>query len=48
MAVAVNQAVIEEPVGDQGYPDLVSAQSRAIGQLSRAIAAGIATARKAP
>lgn len=48
MAVAVNQAVIEEPVGGQGYPDLVSAQSRAIGQLSRAIAAGIATARKAP
>jgi len=48
MAVAVNQAVIEEAVGDQGYPDLVSAQSRAIGQLSRAIAAGIATARKAP
>jgi len=48
MAVAVNQVVIEEPVGGQGYPDLVSAQSRAIGQLSRAIAAGIATARKAP
>jgi len=48
MAVAVNQAVIEEAVGGQGYPDLVSAQSRAIGQLSRAIAAGIATARKAP
>jgi uncharacterized protein len=48
MAVAVNQAVIEEAVGDQGYPDLVSAQSRAIGQLSRAIAAGIAAARKAP
>ena len=48
MAIAVNQSVIEEPVGGQGYPDLVSAQSRAIGQLSREIAAGIASARKAP
>jgi uncharacterized protein len=48
MAIAVNQSVIEEPVGGQGYPDLVSAQSRAIGQLSREIAAGIAKARKAP
>ena len=48
MAIAVNQSVIEEPVGGQGYPDLVSAQSRAIGQLSREIAAGIANARKAP
>jgi hypothetical protein len=48
MAIAVNQSVIEEPVSGQGYPDLVSAQSRAIGQLSREIAAGIASARKAP
>ena len=48
MVIAVNQSVIEEPVGGQGYPDLVSAQSRAIGQLSREIAAGIASARKAP
>jgi len=48
MATAVNQSVIEEPVSGQGYPDLVSAQSRAIGQLSREIAAGIANARKAP
>jgi uncharacterized lipoprotein YmbA len=48
MAMAVNQSVIEEPVSGQGYPDLVSAQSRAIGQLSREIAAGIASARKAP
>jgi uncharacterized lipoprotein YmbA len=48
MAIAVKQSVIEEPVSGQGYPDLVSAQSRAIGQLSREIAAGIASARKAP
>jgi uncharacterized lipoprotein YmbA len=48
MTMAVRQSVIEEPVGGQGYPDLVSAQSRAIGQLSREIAAGIAAARKAP
>jgi uncharacterized lipoprotein YmbA len=47
-AMAVNQSVIEEPVGGQEYPDLVSAQSRAIGRLSREIAAGIASARKAP
>jgi hypothetical protein len=39
MAIAVNQSVIEEQVNGQGYPDLASAQSRAIGQLSRAIAA---------
>jgi uncharacterized protein len=48
MAIAVNQSVIEEPIGGQEYPDLVGAQSRAIGQLSREIAAGIANARKAP
>ena len=38
-AIAVNQSVIEEQVSGPGYPDLVSAQSRAVGQLSRAIAA---------
>jgi hypothetical protein len=38
MTTRVNQSVIEEPVSGQGYPDLVNAQSRAIGQLSRAIA----------
>jgi uncharacterized lipoprotein YmbA len=48
MAMAVNQSVIEEQAGGPGYPDLVSAQSRAIGRLSREIAAGIANARKAP
>jgi uncharacterized lipoprotein YmbA len=48
MTMAMRQSVIEEPVAGQGYPDLVSAQSRAIGQLSREIAAGIAGARKAP
>jgi uncharacterized protein len=41
MAIGVNQSVIEEQAGGQGYPDLVSAQSRAIGRLSREIAAGI-------
>jgi hypothetical protein len=40
-AIAVNQSVIEERVNGPEYPDLVSAQSRAIGQLSRAIAAEI-------
>ena len=39
MAMAVNQSVIEEQVSGPEYPDLVSAHSRAIGQLSRAIAA---------
>jgi hypothetical protein len=39
MAIAVNQSVIEEQVSGLEYLDLVSAQSRAIGQLSRAIAA---------
>ena len=39
MAIAVNQSVIEEPVSGPGYPDLVGAQSRAIGRLSREIAA---------
>jgi len=39
MAMAVNQSVIEEPVSGPEYPDLVSAQSRAVGQLSGAIAA---------
>jgi len=39
MAIAVNQSVIEEQVSGLNYLDLVSAQSRAIGQLSRAIAA---------
>lgn len=39
MAMAVNQSVIEEPVSGPEYPDLVSAQSRAVGQLSHAIAA---------
>jgi len=37
-AIAVNQSVIEERVNGPEYPDLVSAHSRAIGQLSRAIA----------
>jgi hypothetical protein len=39
MAIAVNQSMIEEQVSGLEYLDLVSAQSRAIGQLSRAIAA---------
>jgi len=39
IAIAVNQSVIEEQVSGLEYLDLVSAQSRAIGQLSRAIAA---------
>jgi len=39
MAIAVNQSVIEEQVSGLEYLDLVSAQSRAIGQLSRGIAA---------
>ena len=38
MAIAVNQSVIEEQVSGLEYLDLVSAQSRAIGHLSRAIA----------
>ena len=48
MAMAVNQSVIEEPVGGQGYSDLVNAQSRAIGQLSREIAAELDRALKTP
>ena len=48
IALAVNQSVIEEQASGLEYLDLVSAQSRAIGQLSREIAAGIASARKAP
>jgi len=39
MAIAVNQSVIEEQASGLEYLDLVSAQSRAIGHLSRAIAA---------
>ena len=41
MTIAVHQSVVEEQVSGPGYPDLVSAQSRAVGQLSREIAAGI-------
>jgi len=41
IALAVNQSVIEERVSGPEYPELVSAHSRAIGQLSRAIAAEI-------
>jgi len=39
IALAVNQSVIEERVSGPEYSDLVSAHSRAIGQLSREIAA---------
>ena len=39
IALAVNQSVIEERVSGPEYPELVSAHSRAIGQLSREIAA---------
>jgi len=39
IALAVNQSVVEEQVNSREYPDLVSAHSRAIGQLSREIAA---------
>ena len=39
MAMAVNQSVIEERVSGPEYPELVGAHSRAIGQLSREIAA---------
>ena len=39
MAMVVNQSVIEERVSGPEYPELVSAHSRAIGQLSREIAA---------
>jgi uncharacterized protein len=41
MATAVNQSVIEERVSGPEHSDLVRAHSRAIGQLSREIAAGI-------
>ena len=40
-ALAVNQSVLEERVSGPEYSDLVRAHSRAIGQLSREIAAGI-------
>lgn len=41
-ALAVEEQHVVEPTASASYPDLVAAQRRALGQASRAIAAGLA------
>lgn len=46
--LAVHQSVIEEKVAGEAVADLVDAHSRAVGRLSREIAAGISATLPAP
>ena len=46
--LAVERSSIQEPTGGSGYEDLVAAESRALGKLSREIAEVILTREKDP